>query len=706
MPDAEQPCAPGPVGLARPQRQMPTPFEPEDLFLYKTVAGIHCAPDSELAVCVVESIDREQDSRTSAVWLVPLNGDTPRQFTSGSGNDDTPRWSPDGSQLAFLSARSGGVRQIYLMPRNGGEAQQLTRFNFGAMSIEWSPDGQRLLATCKMQVDPERRGKRAEENGNGIDRKSDAPKLIWRLPYKSDGIGYLLSREVHLFAVDASTGDSVQLTDGPFEVRSAEWAPDGRRIAFTRTREARFGHRTDVWMMDVNDRTCKQLSQDVASTQYPRWSPDGRYVVFTGTADEGDAQLRLWLIDIETATVRALGDEAIEVVAGDTVHWSEDSSEVIFVLARHGRQEIACVTVPTGHITHVITGDRQVSKLARTNGRLVYVSEDASTPNDVYCASHKGDQETRLTDFNTWWKDRLLPRVELRSFDVPDGEGGRENVDGWLLRPANGNGPVPLLIDVHGGPASYVLLEHIRHLYWQVLVSRGWGVLAINPVGSSSYGRAFSSRLRGHWGQYDLDQHLAAVEALKQDGIADHRVAMTGKSYGGFMTAWAISHASCFLRAAVVMAPVTNLETHYGTSDSGYYADPYAMYGEPYMNRETSRDLSPMKHAEMAQTPTLILQGEEDERCPKCQSEELFVTLMRGNDTPAEMVLYPGGSHHMFETGKPSHCVDAMTRLIDWVEGWIDRDVHRREDELFERNAPAMGRKQHEEETRCQPLPL
>jgi dipeptidyl aminopeptidase/acylaminoacyl peptidase len=656
---------------------MPTPFQPDDLFLYKTVTGLHCTPNSDVAACVLECIDRQQDSRTSAVWLAPLNGDTPRQFTSGLGNDDMPRWSPDGSLLAFLSARGGGMRQIYLMPRTGGEAQQLTKFNSGVMSIEWSPDAKRLLATCKVQVDPEMRGKR--DNGNG-DGTSDAPKLIWRLPYKSDGIGFILSREVHLFAVDASTGDSVQLTDGSFEVRSAEWEPTGQRIAFTRTREGRFGHRTDVWIVDVNDRTCNQLSQDVASVQYPRWSPNGRYIVFTGTAEEGDAQLRLWLVDMETTTVRPLGDEAIEVVSGDSVHWSEDSSEVIFVLARHGRQEVACVTVPGGELTHLITGDRQVSELARADGRLVFVSHDAITPNEVYCTSRDGEQETRLTNFNTWWKDRLLPTVELRSFDVPDGEGGRENVDGWLLRPPDTNGPVPLLIDVHGGPASYALLEHTRHLYWHVLVSRGWGILALNAVGSSSYGRDFSSRLRGHWGQHDLDQHLAAVETLKQDGVADDRVAMAGKSYGGFMTAWAISHASCFLRAAVIMAPVTNLETHYGTSDSGYYADPYAMYGEPYMNRETSRELSPMKHVEKAQTPTLILQGEEDERCPKCQSEELFVTLVRGNETPAEMVLYPGGSHHLFESGKPSHCFDAMTRLIDWVERWIDSDVHRRED--------------------------
>jgi dipeptidyl aminopeptidase/acylaminoacyl peptidase len=651
---------------------MPQPFQPDDLFLYQTVAELECVSGAELAACTVESPSREKDSIHSSIWLVPLEGGAPWQFTSGSGSDTSPRWSPDGSQLAFLSTRSAGLPQIHLMRREGGEAQQLTNFTAGAMSIEWCPDGKRLLATCKMQVNPERRG--GPQNGDSGNALSGGPKLVWRLPYKADGMGYLLAREVHLFVVDVPSGNSVQITKGNFEVRSASWSPDGQRIAFTRTREGRFAHRTDVWMTDADGRNCSQISHDLATTQYPKWSPDGRRIVFTGSAEEGDAQSRLWLFDVETSRVNGLGEDSIEVVSGDSVQWSQDSSQVIFVLARRGLQEVACVTVPGGAVTHLITGYRQVSKLGTTGKHVVFLSETLNTPNEIYCTDWNGKGERQLTSFNSWWSDRVPLQVEYRGFDVPDGRGGRESIDGWLVRPTEEKGPMPLLVDVHGGPASYVLLEHNRHMYWPVLVSRGWAVLSLNPVGSSSYGREFSTRLRGHWGQYDLDQHLAAVEALKQDGMADARVAMTGKSYGGFMTAWAIGHQS-LLRAAVIAAPVTNLETHYGTSDTAYYTDPYMMCGEPYLNRETSRKLSPMQYAEKACTPTLILQGEEDERCPKCQSEELFVTLMRGGDSPVEMVLYPGGSHHFLESGKPSHRLDAATRLIEWVERWIDTEL-------------------------------
>jgi dipeptidyl aminopeptidase/acylaminoacyl peptidase len=219
---------------------------------------------------------------------------------------------------------------------------------------------------------------------------------------------------------------------------------------------------------------------------------------------------------------------------------------------------------------------------------------------------------------------------------------------------------------VHGGPASYALLDFDSNIYWHVLCSQGWAVLALNAVGSASYGREFCDRLAGHWGEYDLPQHLAAVQQLRDEGVCDERIAIAGKSYGGYLSAWAIGNSSSF-RAAVVMAPVGNIETHYGTSDGGYYADPYYMGTEEQFDRKLAKQLSPMAHVEKATTPTLFMQGADDERCPKCQSEELFVSLMRAGKTPAELVLYPGENHHFLGEGAPSAREDAAERIISWV---------------------------------------
>jgi dipeptidyl aminopeptidase/acylaminoacyl peptidase len=408
-------------------------------------------------------------------------------------------------------------------------------------------------------------------------------------------------------------------------------------------------------------------------TLFPKWSPDGRWIVFSGSEKEGDSLTRLWRIDMRDLSVAPLGDESVEVESGDSVHWPADSSRVIFILVRRGVQHVASISVADGKLDVLVAGERHVLKLAATSDRLVYAAASIGEPAEVYACNWDGSGERRLTDFNSWWRDRAPPRVSLRRFEVPDGDGRTEKIDGWLmLPPGSSDGPFPLLLDVHGGPQAVAFVEFYKHVYRHVLCSKGWAVLALNPVGSSSYGPAFARRLRGRWGELDLDQQLAAIERLRRDGIADKRLAITGKSYGGYLSAWAISKTQLF-KAAVVSAPVSNIESHFGTSDSGYYVTPYAMCGEPFVNRKTARDLCPMNDMHKATTPTLILQGTDDQRCPVGQSEEIYATLMRAGDTPVEMILYPGGDHHLAEQGSPAFRVDYVTRLVDWVERWTLR---------------------------------
>jgi len=653
-----------------------TAFIPEDIFNYVQIEALSAHPDGSVIACAVKTVDRAADTYRSKIWLIPTDGSQAAQLTQADGFDDSPEWSPDGDRLAFVSDRGGNAPQIFTIPRSTGEAFALSKLPGGVASFTWSPNGKQLLASGIVAVDPHARG---ERRAGEAKQAEDAPELIWRLPYKSDGLGYILDREIHAFLIDASTGEHRQLTDGAFDVKSLGWSPDGRRFAFTRTRDERAAHCSDVWVQSVDGGSPQQMTREVSMAQYPKWSPDGRWLVFSGSREEGDAQIRLWLLDMQTSEVRGLGDESIEVVSGDNVCWSEDSRSVRVIVAQRGRQIVAQVSVPEGAMTELVKGDFQISSMAQIDGRITYVVQDAASPNRITLVDPKTQASRTLHDLNAWWTERTAPQVEARMFNVPNGEGGREQIEGWLLLPRHRRGPVPLLLDVHGGPASYALLAYQWHPHWTVLCERGWGVLALNPVGSSSFGRDFAHRLRGRWGELDLPQHVAAVKALADERICDGRFAIGGKSYGGYLTAWSIGQTDLF-RAALIVAPVTNLETHYGTSDSGYYADPYSMYGEPFIEREKTRQLSPMQHAEKASTPTLILQGKEDERCPKCQSEELYVTLMRGGETPTEMVLYPNGSHHFFEEGRPSHRLHALQHAIGWLEHWIDVPVQVKKD--------------------------
>lgn len=646
-------------------------FRPDDLHRFREITGIHANAKSSAAACSVQSIDVDGDRYTSAIWRVPLDGGEPIQLTSGLAIDEQPRWSPDAKRLAFLSDR-GGSPQIHVLPADGGEARALTAFAGGVTAFEWSPDGTRVWAICEVEVDPDAHGERRD--GAPPERSESAPEVAWRLPYKMDGRGYTLGREAHLFVVDAERGGEVRITDGDFDVKAASWSPDGKQLVYSRNREGREAHRTDLWIGAADGSgEPRQATREQATASSPVWSPDGRLIAFVGSIDAGDAQLRPWLLDPSTDQVTALGGDDLEVGSGEALRWSEDSSAVLALLVENGLPIVGEIAVDGGQLQRRVGGERTIASLA-AGDRFVFAAQNAASPQELYVTGRDGSGEKRLSSFNAWWNERAAPRVEWRSFEVPDGRGSTECIDGWLVRPPEGEGPGPLLVDVHGGPASYVLLDFHSHPYWQVLASRGWSILALNAVGSSSYGREFAERLRGAWGELDLPQHLAAVRGLQDEAIADERLAIAGKSYGGYLSAFAIGKTTLF-RAAVVLAPVGNLETHYGTSDSGYYADPYAMLGRPALHRDTCRRLSPMRWVERARTPTLFLQGKEDERCPKCQSEELFVTLMASSDTPAELVLYPGGSHKFLEKGKPSQRLDAVTRIVDWVERWIDRPV-------------------------------
>lgn len=646
-------------------------FEPDDLFLHRHITTLDCDPHHPRVACAVESVERGQDTYTSAIWLHDLEGGAPgRQLTSGVALDCQPRWSPDGRRLAFLSDRGRNGLQLHVIAADGGEARQLGHFDRGASSPAWRPDGSCLLVTAAVSVDPQARG--ARRGGPAPPRDPDAPELVWRLPYKLDGSGYTLDRERHLFAVDVESGKARQLTDGAFDVRGAAWSPDGQRIAHIRTRVGA-AHRTDLWIMDADGAHARCLSHEQASLSSPVWAPGGDAIVCTGSCEEGDAQARLWRADPQQGTVRALGDASIEVVDAGTPCWSRSGRQLAFVIAHRGLQSVAAIDIDSGRLELLVGDDRHISLLCGNTRHLVFTSQSPAHGQTLQVAGWNGGGERLLADHNGWWADRTAPVVERRRFRVPapDLDAGAEEIDGWLVRPAGRSGACPLLVDVHGGPASYVQLDYSAHVYWQVLCSRGWAVLALNTVGSCSYGREFASRLRGRWGELDLHQHLAAVDALQREGLADERVAITGQSYGGYLSAWAIGQTRRF-RCAVVNAPVSNLETHYGTSDSGFHADPYSLRGEPLAGHEASRRLSPVQHARNIAAATLILQGKDDERCPRGQAEELYVNIVRGSSAPVEMVLYPGGSHQFLVSGKPSHRLDAVQRSVEWLQRWID----------------------------------
>ena len=665
--------------------ERPRPLQPDDLLAIKVVADVQLSPDGRRAAYTFTEIAPEQDEYRSAIWMAPVQGGEPRQFTRGPKRDSAPRWSPDGAWLAFLSDRDGEAPQLYVMSANGGEPRRLTWLGHAAGPAVWSPDGARLLFAAPVPKEPPPSGKEARA------RWADRPKVVTSAHYKDDGQGYTFGDPSQIIAVSVARGEVAQLTGGDRPSTAPAWSPDGARIAFSRARSGPADyHVYDIWVMNADGSNPRRLTTDVGRATSPSWSPDGSTIACYGTDEQdpgaGDPMTRVWLVPSSGGPPRRLGagyDRQAVLMARPAVTpgpvWSSDGGTLTFVAADAGNIHLVRAGAVDGSVRPVVAGERQVlsASAAADAGRIAFVATDPHIPSDVYVCGWDGADERRLTRVNEALLSRLaLPRVERRAFRSPQGA----TLDGWLIRPAaqgapgakSAGGPAPLLLDIHGGPASYHgNLFSLGYLYRYVLASRGWAVLALNPTGSGSYGKAFAHGIRGRWGEGDLPEQLAAVDALVAEGIADPaRLAVAGYSYGGFMTSWTITHTDRF-KAAVVGAPVVNLESFHGTSDIGMWFIPWEMQGDLATQREIYRRLSPISYVERVTTPTLILHGEADDRCPIGQGEELFVGLVAAGKAPAEFVRYPGESHLFLGNGRPSHRLDVTRRVVAWVERYV-----------------------------------
>lgn len=644
-------------------------YVPEDIFRHRVLDSLTAGTHHGYVAMSVTRALQDTDDYETVIWGVALEpaGQRPRALTSTAHGASSPQLDPAGRVLAFLSKRGNDGKQVHLLRLDGGEARALTR----AADVElagisqWSADGAQLLLTARVPW---------QEDGEVQATAGHKPPQVARyLPYKRDGTGIVVGTRTHLYAANAGNGRLVQLTAGDFNISAAAWSADGRQLAYVRNCSGRQRHRSELWIADALGGEPRCLLPRLASIDSIAWSPDGQRIGLAATETEGDSFLALWFVDARDGHLQRLGDDDFEVESGSGVHWHADGKRIAVIASHRGVQALAVVSLVDGRPTLHCRGLRHVKAIAASQHRIAFVSVSMRRPDELHSMDWEGGGERRHGHFNRGWSnDRPRPRVAKRRFRVPDGNGGDERVDAWVLRPADGGGPFPLLVDFHGGPHSIVRSDFAAHTYWYLLLSRGWAILAVNALGSSSYGHGFARRLRGQWGTLDLPQHLAVLEKLKSERLADERVACAGKSYGGFLSAWALGTTEAF-KACIVCAPLANLESHAGTSDTGYYTVPYLMDAELDGSHACYHQQSPVAHARNAHSPTLILQGENDQRCPRGQSEELFARLIRTTAVPVEMVIYPGSSHAEAESGRPSNRLDYHRRIADWAERWAGR---------------------------------
>ncbi|WP_456954169.1 S9 family peptidase [Lysobacter sp. HA35] len=381
---------------------------------------------------------------------------------------------------------------------------------------------------------------------------------------------------------------------------------------------------------------------------------------------EGESLVQLYIHDVESGRRDCPKGDELQL-EGASIVWHPDGDRIATIASRRGLFEIAVLHVDRGELTSVARRLRHVTALSDSGDGLVFVAASIRQLDETYRVDWDGGNERRLTSFNRgWFSKRLRPRVRKRWFDVPDAKGGSERVEAWVLLPPQGDGPFPALLEFHGGPESVTLLDFASHVYWYPLLAKGYAVVAPNPVGSGSYSPEFARRLCGHWGEYDMPQVEAIIRTLRDEGTINDSLGCYGKSYGGYLSAWAATTTELF-KAAVVSAPVANLQSHGGNSDTGYYVTPYAMDANLFEANDRYTRLSPIDHVPDTSAAMLMLNGQDDQRCPVGQSEEMFANLIRAGNENCMMVVYPGGTHSLAGSGKPSHRVDYHERVVDWI---------------------------------------
>ncbi len=635
----------------------------EDVYRLRTAGDPQVSPDGRSIAFTVTSPDRDRDRLVSHIWVAGPDG-APVQWTRGEDGESSPRWSPDGARLAFLAARGEGAKaQVHLLDRAGGEARRVGEFKGGVQELAWSPDGSRLALVCT--VSPET---------DDTEAAKAAPIHVRRLVYKVDGAGFLGEHRSHLFLLDVESGDSVQLTSGDYSAGAPAWSPDGRRLAFTAAMhdDRDLDLASHLFTIPAAGGVPERAVGGAWITALPVWVDEGRILVLA--APDLRAVLdSLYLVELGAGEPRHLLDGFDRNVMpggpaypGGRPSLTPARDEVVFCARIGGcthvfRQGLDAAGPPVpvlGGEGLVVSG---LSLSAAGAGAVVAGSPDY--PGDVFSLDVAGGAATRLTDLNAELLDGAeIARPELRRFRAPDGT----ELQGYLWGAERGT-PKPLLLNVHGGPHNaWTPALSAFELHHQELVARGWCVLGLNPRGSDGYGEAFMRAVVGGWGLNDEQDFLAAVDQLVADGIADSgRLAVTGYSYGGFMTSWLVGRTRRF-GAAVAGGVVTNLASEYGTSDYGPAMAEMEYGAEPHTDRARLLAMSPVSRVTEIETPLLILHGQADDRCDLGQAEELFAALRRLR-REVEMVVYPGASHLFPVAGRPSHQADYQSRLVAWV---------------------------------------
>lgn len=627
-----------------------------------TVGSPQISGDGKHIVYTLGYLDSETQETRSDLWLMNADGSENRQITREDEKVGSPVWSPDDRAIAYVGTRDG-EHSIRLLSLEGGDSRPLVTHDKAPSSLAWNPDGTHIAYS--LVVDPE------SATSTNTERKNPPVRATSRLDYKLDGRGYLNELRNQLYVLEVESGEATQLSSEFKDHTFPVWNPNGSEIAVTVKGSDADAGTSVIQLFPLAGGEPKEIGWPRGSVGVYSWSPDSSQILFTGHP-EHSPQHEFWRYITATGEIIQATDgldfqpEAGYPTASSPSHpvWIDDDT-VIVNASFQGMTSLFGLDVTDGVDVQITIWKGTHSGISTDNANttLVQAYNSPETPSRLVKVDIETREVTTLLDPNAdWLSPDSIPTVELVTV-----ERGDKSIDAWVYLPPNldTSAKYPVILNIHGGP-------HNHHGFnWnapsQLMGAAGNIVIAPNPRGSGSYGREFAESVWGDWGGEDWQDDLAILDLVLERDYADEtRTGIYGYSYGGFMASWAIGHTDRF-KAAVVGAPVYDFKSFFGTSDIGHFWCEIQFGGDVFdpAQYEKVMERSPSTHIRNAVTPTLILQGEADDRCPVGQAEELFVALKKLN-VETELVRYPGCSHLMLGSGPAEYKIDYHTRVIEW----------------------------------------
>jgi dipeptidyl aminopeptidase/acylaminoacyl peptidase len=636
----------------------------DDLTRFSSLSDAVLHPDGVRIAFAVSRMNFEDDRYDRQLWL--WDGSECVPFTHGPA-DTRPRWSPDGSRLVFLrsTGEPGKPAQVAVMPAGGGEARTLTDFALGAEEAEWSPDGSTLAVVGVSWVD--------DFADLDDDERKRRPRRIGRPGYRFDTLGWLHDRHKRVYLVSVETGEGSALTDGERDT-AVVWRPDGGAVGFMsprhETRSLDAG--SQPWEISIDGGEARALAE-IGYWSLLAYRPDGApHVIGLPGVWDYPAMVGLFRLDAD-GPVRLAADLDRAVEAATVVstprgpQWLADGTARC-VIEDRGTNRVVDIH-PDGTWTDVLGGRRVISSMTShpDGSAMALVSMSMTDPGEL-CRWESGE-ETTLSAINADFRSDV-PLIEPDYFVV---ERDGVEIDAWAFLPP-GEERVPLLLNIHGGPATEYGWRFFDE--FQVYVAAGFGVVACNPRGSSGRGDDFVRVPVGRWMEDrppDLEDLLAVADAAvdRYDRLDPDRQGIMGGSYGGFMTAMilAVDHR---WKSAVPERGLYSFSSFAGTSDIGYWF-PRMYVGEPDPERADLWLASPLARAHRVTTPCLLVHSEDDFRCPIEQAEQYFAALY-ANGVEVEMLRVPQSSHELSRSGKPRYRKERFEAILEWHSSHLGLD--------------------------------